>query len=56
MFDRCSKMLSVYGENTKMYGDNLYKNLELSVSCSIIILDRADGGDAVRVGASMLQT
>lgn len=41
---------------TKMINGNLNKNLVLSISCSIIVLNGSDGGDAVRVGAAMLQT
>lgn len=40
----------------KMKGDKWNKNLVLSVSCSIIVLNGSDGGDAVRIGAAMLQT
>lgn len=39
-----------------MKDDNINKNLELSVSCSIIVLNGSDGGDAVGIGAAMLQT
>lgn len=35
---------------------NVNINLVLSVSSSIIVLNGADGGDAVRVGTAMLQT
>lgn len=40
----------------KMKDDNINKNLVLSVSCSIIVLNGSDGGDAVGIGAAMLQT
>lgn len=39
-----------------MKDDNMNKNLVLSVSCSIIVLNGPDGGDTVGIGAAMLQT
>lgn len=39
-----------------MKDDNINKNLELSVSCSIIVLNGSDGGVTVGISAAMLQT
>lgn len=39
-----------------MKDGNVNKNLVLSVSGSIIVLNGSNGGDAVRVGTAMLQT